>query len=242
MEFPFPTVPQEAGKGFLVSYISLKKGAGASTLACMNALYASQREDVILLDLNPESRVRSYMGLTQDVSSSSILDINGIDRPQDIFSIAEKHRSGVFVIPGILNLMDAAQLDSHLHLRAATFAKQSFKAGYAVLGNLSGAGWAAAMLSDIVCVVVTPNRADMDIFHEGIEFLKRLGCEGRIKIILNQNGIPGGILEEDIIKFYAPDAVIPYDVKIRKSSNRRELNLTGKFAKIFYDLGVIPVG
>lgn len=242
MDFPFPTTPQEAGKGFLVSYISLIKGAGASTLACMNALFAARREDTVLLDLNPESKVRSYMGLTRDVSSSSILDINGIDRPQDIFSVTEKHRSGVFVIPGILNLMDAAHLDSHLHLRAITFAKQSFKAAYAVLGNLSGAGWIAAMLSDIICVVVSPNRADMDAFYEGVEFLKRLGCEGRIKIILNQSGVPGGILEEDIIKFYAPDAVVPYDVKIKKSGNRREFNLSGRYTKIFHDLGVVPVG
>ena len=38
LSFPFPTNPIEAGKGKLISFISLEAGAGVNTLSIMTAL------------------------------------------------------------------------------------------------------------------------------------------------------------------------------------------------------------
>lgn len=238
--FPFPTEPIQAGSGTLISYISLRPGAGASTLACCHAMYVAEKQEVCLIDFNRNSKVRTYMGLTEDVSSASVVNINGVDSPQEIFRAGEKHHSNTFVIPGIIRLMDTSQMDAALHLKAASLLKKSFETSVAVLDTLSGPSWVTAMLSDAIYVVVTANRSDMDSFRDSMEFLSRLGCGERIKIILNQLGSAGEITEEGARKFFDPDIIIPYDSKIKRESNQRKLSPKKTMRNYFASLNIEP--
>jgi len=236
--FPFPIEPK-TGSGELISYLSVNPGSGASTLACHNAIYLAEK-DICLIDFNRNSKVRTYMGLPEDVSSASILNINGISSPQEIYSAGEKHHSNVFIIPGVIRLLDVPQIDTSLHLKSVMLLKKSFDISVAVLDTLSGPSWITAMLSNVIYVVVTANRADMDVFRDTMEFLNRLGCSERIKIILNQAGAAGGITEEGAIKFFNPDIIIPYDSKIKKECNQRKLSPKKSMKNYFASLNIEP--
>jgi hypothetical protein len=224
--FPFPTSPQEAGKGILISFISVRQGAGASSLACMTAISAAGiKEDVALIDFNPESKIRAYMGYPgAEITTLSILDINSVSSPEIIFSACEQHRTGIKVFPGVIpKVTDAQMIESKLVMKAAAYLKQSSPLTVAALGPLYSASWAIPMISDLVCVVAKPERHNMDNYRDTVEFLARLGCSGRMKIILNQQGYPGCIDAEGSIKWFSPDIVIPYSKSIAVDCNRRDL-------------------
>lgn len=237
MEFPFSTSPEQVGGGTLVSYVSLESGSGASTLACMHALYSAESTETALLDLDPASKVRAYTGLPVDVSSASVIDLNGVTEAKSIYSAGEEIGSNLYVYPGITRLMDAPQIDANLCLKSATFLKQSFKKSIAVAGPIYGPCWIALLQSDLICVVVTPDRINIDVFKDGMDYLSRLGCGERTKIILNQLGIPGGIRDDDIQKSFSHDYVISYDRAIRQGCNRRKLQLTKPLIQMFDALG-----
>ncbi len=223
--FQFPTSPQEAGKGILISFVSVRQGAGASSLACMAAISAASIKDVSLIDFNPESKVRAYMGYPgAEITTLSILNINSVSSPEIIFSASEQHHTGVRVFPGVLpKVTDAQLIDSKLVMKAATYLKQSSPFTIATIGSLYGTSWVVPMVSDLVCIVVRPDRHNMDNFRDTVDFLARLGCSGRMKIILNQQGYPGCIDAEGSIRWFAPDIIIPYNKSIATDCNRREL-------------------
>lgn len=233
MEFPFPTTPQEAGPGKLISYISLQPGSGATTLACMHASVLPG--EVALIDFSPTSKVRTYTGLTDDISAANILNIKNINEPKEIYLAGEK-QNNVFVFPGIPQLLNYNQVDARLHFKAIVNLKKAFKNTVAVLGELAGPSWISAMLSDTVCVIVGPHRSDMDVFRKNLEFLNRLGCGARIKIILNQAGHPSGIKTDDCKQYYRPDFIIPYDMSLIKSGNTRKLVPKAAHIKIYNSL------
>ncbi len=225
MELSFPITPREAGRGILISFLPLKAGAGAATLACMSALVACKHYETSIIDLNQESKVRSYLGF-QDLSSStvSILDINGAATPEGIFSASEQHHTGLKVFPGVSpRVLEASQIDTQLMLKAITYLKKANPLTMAVINPLHSS-WMAAMLSDMVCLVVKPDRPNMDAFRETTDFLNRLGCSDRLKIILNQNGYTGGLESKGAANYYSPDIVIGYDKAIPEMCNRRVLD------------------
>lgn len=221
MDFPFPISPREAGSGKLISYISFQPGAGASTLACMQA--RSTQNEVALIDFSPAAKVRAYVGLPEHISAASILQIKNINEAKEIYHAGER-RDNVVIYPGVSRLMNIPQVNTQLHLKAVLALKKAFKLSIAVLGPLHGPSWITAMLSDVICVVVSPQRSNMDVFHENIELLNRLGCGERIKIVLNQAGMPQGIKTTDCKEFYNPDFTVGYDQNIIKASNTRNFS------------------
>lgn len=227
MEFNFPTTPREAGKGSLISFLSLRAGAGAATLACMCALTACKHYDTSIIDFNQESKIRSYLGFQDlDASTVSILDINGVVKPDGIFSASEKHHTGLNVFPGVSSrVLDASQIDTHLILKAITYLKGTSPLTIAVINSLH-ISWIAALLSDVICLVIKPDRPNMDAFRENVEFLNRLGCSERLKIILNQEGYAGGLEKKGAINYFSPDVVIGYDKTIPEMCNRRLIEPT----------------
>lgn len=221
MRFPFPVTPEEAGGKTLISFVSAVPGAGSATLACLCALAFAGSREVALADFNPQSKVRAYMGLTPDVCPASVLDAAGVNSPEEIVRAGVNHTRGVFVLPGVSRDIDAAQVDSRTVLRAAVFLKKRFDLNVAVLDDLWRTGWVAAMVSDAVCLVLSPDRTSLDAYREKVEFLARLGCGGRLKIILNQAGAPGSLKEADVVQITKPDAVISFDPYLRAGCNRR---------------------
>ncbi len=237
MELTFPTTPREAGRGILISFLPLRAGAGAATLACMTGLIACNHYDTSIVDLNQDSKVRSYLGF-QDLSAStvSILDINGVATPEGIFSASEQHHSGLKVFPGVSpRVLDASQIDTQLTLKAVTYLKKTSPLTIAVINPLHSS-WMAAMLSDMVCLVAKPDRPNMDAFRETTDFLNRLGCSDRLKIIVNQTGYTGGLEVKGAINYYSPDMVIGYDKFIPEMSNRRVLEPNKKMRAELFSL------
>lgn len=223
--FPFPTTPQEAGKGILISFLSVRQGAGASTLSCLAAISLANTNDVSLIDFNPESKIRAYLGYPgTEVSTLSILNINSVSTPEQIFSASEQHHTGIRVFPGVVpKITDATLIDAKLLLKATTYLKQTAPLTIVNLGSLYGHSWIVPMISDLVCVVVRPDRPNMDCFRETVDFLSRLGCSGKIKIILNQQNYPGSIESQGAEKWFSPDLIIPFNKNIATGCNRREL-------------------
>lgn len=218
MKFPFPVIPEEAPGGRLISFVSCVPGAGASTLACLTAMTLQSA----LIDFT--GRARSYMGLTPDVCPTSLADALGVTKPEDITKIGVDHPSGVTVFPGVTRAVDASQIDTRLVQKISVYVKRMFSKTVAALSSLEITGWATALISDTVCLVVKPDRTDIDVFQDRIEFLSRLGCGDRLKIILNQAGSPGSIKTSEIKDIFKPDITINFDPDIRMACNRRQLN------------------
>lgn len=219
--FNFPTTPNEAGKGKLITFVPLKSGVGASTLACYTALSFSSFQEVNLIDFNSESKVRSYLGFPPDISSTSVLDIKMANTPDMIYSASEKFNN-INIFPGVLpKVMDIINLDTALLIKAGSYLKRISDVNIAVSGLLHDYSWHLPQISDLIFVVVKPDRTSQDSFREYIDFLARLGCQDRVKIILNQEGMPGGINNTDV--FFTPDIILPYNVDIIKQCNRRDL-------------------
>jgi len=220
--FNFPTTPKEAGKGKLVTFLPVKTGTGASTLACYAALSFSNIQEVNLIDFSPESKMRSYMGYPPETSSVSVLDIKAANNPDSIYSASEKYSDNLNVFPGVLpKIMNAASMDTDLILKAGSYLKRTSDLSIAVSGPLDGYSWALPMISDLIFVVVKPDRPSIDACRERLETLARLGCNQRVRIILNQVQAPGSISGTEA--FFTPDIVIPYNVEIIRQCNKRNL-------------------
>ena len=220
--FSFPTTPKEAGKGKLVTFLPVKTGVGASALACYAALSFGNIQEVNLIDFSPESKMRSYMGYPPETSSVSVLDIRAANNPDSIFSASEKYSDKINVFPGVLpKIMDIATMDTSLVLKAGSYLKRTSDLSIAVSGPLDGYSWALPMISDLIFVVVKPDRPSLDACREQLETLARLGCQHRVRVILNQTQAPGGI--SDTESFFTPDIVIPYNVEIVRQCNKRNL-------------------
>lgn len=232
MKFPFPVIPEEAPGGKLISFVSCVPGAGASTLACLTAMTLQSA----LIDFT--GRARSYMGLTPDVCPTSLADALGVTKPEDITKIGVDHPSGVTVFPGVTRTVDASQIDTRLSQKISVYVKRMFPKTVAVLPALETTGWATALISDTVCLVVKPDRADIDVFQDKVEFLSRLGCGDRLKIILNQAGAPGTIKTSEVRNIFKPDVIINFDPEIRMACNRRRLTF-GKLKNVLKSLEVV---
>jgi len=237
MRFPFPTTPEEAGRGFAVAFLSAVPGAGATTLACLTALALAESENsrggnrlVALADLHPQGKARSYLGLTPDVCPASVVDAATVSAPEQIRMAGVDHPRGVFVLPGPIRPLDAYQVDTPLTLKVVTSLKKVFSLSVVIPGPIHGPGWVAAMLCDLVCLVVSPDRACLDAFRETVDLLHRLGCGGRFRVVLNQSGTPGGLRESEVNEAVKPDAVIPYDPSLRMGNNKR-YPVPGKYAR-----------
>lgn len=225
MSFPFPTNPIEAGKGKLISFISLEAGAGSSTLSIMTALTLAGLQDrVALIDFNSESKIRSYLGYTEKESSISLLDIEKISNDEIIFSACESINEKLSFFPGVFNrVIDAGYINTNLVTKGLTLLKNNFKITVANTNNLSLYGWVVPMLSDLVFIVAKPDRVCIDKFYETMDFLARLDASERAVIILNQIGCPGGIEEKDAVNFFKPEVKIKYDKDIPRMCNQRKI-------------------
>lgn len=233
MQFNFPTSPQEAGNGRLITFLPLRSGAGASTLACMAAYAATPIISTALIDFAAESKVRSYLGYHGDISPASILDINSIVNYEAVFTASEEHHREIMVFPGIPagQILAGGQIDTHLVLKAIKALKNTSPLTIAVSGPLYKSGWLLAMLSDVICIVGKPSRPDMDAYQPVMDFLSRFDCSERIKVILNQNKYPGSMSVKAAENFYRPDIIIDYNEKIALSSNKREVYTDPKISK-----------
>lgn len=230
--FNFPTSPEEAGKGKLITFIPIKAGTGASTLASYTALSFSSFQEVNLIDFNSESKVRSYFGYPQETTTVSILDIKAATNPDMIYSASEKYNENLNIFLGSLpKIMDTGNIDTSLVLKASTYLKRVADFNIAVSGPLYGYSWILPMISDLIFLVVKPDRSCMDAYLEQVEFLARLDCQDRLKIILNQYHMPGGISDSE--NFFTPDLIIPYDAEIIRQCNRRNLIPNNKFKNQF---------
>lgn len=230
--FNFPTTPNEAGKGKLITFIPLKNNVGASTLASYTALSYSSFRKVNLIDFNPDSKVRSYFGYTAETTSVSLLDIRSATTPDSIYAASEQYNENLNIFLGALpKVLDIHNIDTALILKASSYLKRSAELSVAVSGVLHGYSWALPLVSDLIFVVVKPDRPSLDNYREQIDFLARLGCQDRIKIVLNQEKMPGGIV--DTSNFFTPDIIIPYDVEIIRECNKREFKPNKKFKNDF---------
>jgi len=240
-QFPFPIDPDSAGDNPAIGFLSPVAGAGATTLACLTALsLAESKKNVALVDLSPAGKIRTYMGMTVNDCPVSILDLLGINESSKINSAGVNHPRSLFVIPGVARPLDVSQVNSKLVNKAICYLKNEFDYTIAVLPPIYDAGWAGAILCDMVCCVFRPDRTDIDNCANILELLFRLGCGGKVKVILNQSKAPGALLEEEIVEILKPDLTIQYDSTLRAMCNKRYLN-TERYKKPLVSLveGVI---
>jgi len=197
-----------AGHGKIYTVQSSTKGDGASTIAVnLAALLAlSNPERVVLIDLDGYGSIRSRMGLPADECLVNILDwedIHGRDSVRGLYN----HSSGIMVVPG-------------------TLLKETYD--YIILdcppvgtGNNT---WAAALVSDLIVTVFSPDRVSLDLINVNSGFMARLGCQDRVCLVLNQAGIPGGIrageLESRLTDILG---IMPYSVAVAEENNRRRM-------------------
>ena len=232
--FPFPTDPKSTGKGVLVTYVPINSGAGASTLACLHAM-ANSRMEPALIDFNPAGKVRTYMGLHNQLGTN-LLNIEQAKSPSDILAASLEHPTGVRVIPGISRILEAPRITAEFQLKACGLLKKQFDLSIAVLGSLTGPSWITLMVSDLICLVVTPNRNDIDLFSESMEYIARLGAADRTQVILNQSGKPSTIKTEDAYKEFMKPKVFPFNESLTRDTNRRKLVVSNKDKEFFNNL------
>lgn len=234
--FPFPIDPDGAGMNPAVGFLSPIAGAGATTLACLTALsLAESKKNVALVDLSPAGKVRVYMGMTVNDCPESVLDVMGINEPSKICSAGVNHPRSLFVIPGAARPLDISQTTSKLVNKTISYLKNEFDVTIVLLPPIYDAGWAGVILCDMVCCVFKPDRADIDCCSSMLELLFRLGCGGRVKVILNQCKAPGALLEEEVTEILKPDLSIQYDSALRSMCNKRYLN-TEQYKKSLINL------
>lgn len=235
---PLPLSPGDLeGRGRIVGFLSPAPGAGAATLACLAALAAAgEGTDVALADLEPRGKVRSYMGLTPDVCPASVLDVAGIEAPEEVGRAGALHPRKVFVVPGAPRALDAPQVTTQLALKTLALLKRAFTLTVAVLGPLYAAGWAAAMACDRLWLVVRPLRLDLDFFADDMDLLARLGCAPRIGVALNQDGLPGGLRSEEAAEAFGASVVVPHLPQLAAGCNRRYLEAPKKLRKQLLDM------
>jgi len=223
--FPFPIDPDSAGGNPAVGFISPVAGAGATTLACLTALsLAESKKKVALVDLSPAGKIRVCMGMAVNDCPESVLDVMGINESSKIHSAGVNHPRSVFVIPGVARPLDVPQVTSKIVNKVICYLKKEFDITIALLPPIYDTGWAGAILCDMICCVFKPDRADLDCCGSLLELLFRLGCGGRVKVLLNQCKAPGALLEEEVVEILKPDLSIQYDSSLRAMCNKRYLN------------------
>ena len=216
-----------AGHGKIYTVQSSTKGDGASTIAVnLAALLAlSNPERVVLIDLDGYGSIRSRMGLPADECLVNILDwedIHGRDSVRGLYN----HSSGIMVVPGVIHHDQEEKVNPALIFKMLTLLKETYD--YIILdcppvgtGNNT---WAAALVSDLIVTVFSPDRVSLDLINVNSGFMARLGCQDRVCLVLNQAGIPGGIrageLESRLTDILG---IMPYSVAVAEENNRRRM-------------------
>lgn len=196
------------------------------------ALAAGNPERVVLVDLDGIGSVRSRMGLKE--SLETILDWQDVRDARDLQRVLINHTSGVLVVPGVMHYDHISLVDAGLIFNMLTILKERFD--HIVLDcppvGMNNNTWAAALVSNIVALIIKPERTNLDFIKDNLVFLKRLGCEERTCVILNHAGAPGSIKATDLIgnKQLGLDIhhTLPYSVSVAEASNKREIVLLTK--------------
>lgn len=229
--FGIPVSPEAlAGKGKIIAVQCAKHGDGASTVAANLAGYLalSSPERVVLVDLDGYGSVRSRLGLPVDQCLVNILDWEDVSTARENAGRMQEHSSGIMVIPGVVHLDHVPKVKPTLVFKLLTILKEHYD--YIILDCPpvgSGNTWAAALVSDAILTVISPDRASLDMLSENNAYMTRLGCKERVITVLNKAGMPGGIRPADLLDNEKLglniSAVLPHSVEVTVANNRREL-------------------
>ncbi|HBV97411.1 MAG TPA: hypothetical protein DEF36_10245 [Desulfotomaculum sp.] len=229
--FNIPVTPKAIkGQGKIIAVQSATEGDGATTIAVNLAglMALSNPERVVLVDLGGYGAVRTRMGLLTDECLTNILDWEDIINPREIVRGLFSHSSGVMVIPGVVHYDQVEKLSPDLVFKLITLLKECERYDYIILDcppvGMSNNTWAAVLLADVVLTVFSPDRTSLDHLGENNGFLYRLGCRERIRHVLNQAGIPGGIRAIDVEgKLGLNNLTLPYSAGVVEENNRRQM-------------------
>ena len=232
-----PVAPEALqGHGKIISVQCAKHGDGATTVAVNLAalLAVSSPERVVLIDLDGYGSVRSRLGLPVSECLVNILDWEEVQAAREMAGRMQEHSSGVMVIPGVVHYDHVARITPALVLKILTILKEHFD--YIVVDcppvGVNNHTWAAALVSNVVLTVISPDRTSLDLLEENNRFMGRLGCQERVCAVLNRAGMPGGIRAGDLVGNKKlginVSAVLPYSVGVIESNNRREIVAVAK--------------
>ncbi|MHB8156832.1 MAG: ATPase, T2SS/T4P/T4SS family [Desulfocucumaceae bacterium] len=233
--FNIPVNPRALkGHGKIIAVQSAIEGDGATTVAVNLAglLALSNPERVVLADLGGYGAVRSRMGLPTDECLTNILDWDDILSPREIARGFYAHSSGVMVVPGVIHYDQEEKLNPDIIFKMLTLLKES--SDYIILDcppvGTKNSTWAAFLVADVILTVFTPNRTSLDHLGENNGFVQRLGCRDRLRHILNQAGIPGGIRAGDIENIPGMKIIgtIPYSAAVAEENNKRQMAVLAK--------------
>ena len=227
-----PVSPEAlAGHGKIITVQSAKHGDGTTTLATnLAALLAiTNPERIVLGDLDGYGSVRSRLGLPVAECLVNILDWEDVNTVREIAGRMQEHSSGIMVIPGVVHLDHIDKVTPSLIFKILTLLKEHYD--YIVLDcppvGLQNNTWAAAMVSDVILTVITPDRTSIDMLNENNGFMLRLGCQERVCVVLNRAGMPGGIRVGDLLDNEKLglniSCVLPNSVNTTEANNKREL-------------------
>ena len=220
--------PALSGKGKIIAVQSPAEGDGATTVAVNLAgmLALSHPERVVLADLAGYGSVRARMGLPTGECLTNILDWEDIHSPGQINRGVFAHSSGVLVIPGVVHYDHVENVGPDLIFKMLTLLKES--CDYIILDcppvGTGNSVWAGIIVADAVLTVFKPDRASLDLLSENSGFMMRLGCRDRVRLVLNQAGIPGGIRAADIESIPGLElaGALPYSPAVAGENNRRQ--------------------
>ena len=228
--YNLPVSPKElAGYGKIIVVQGSVGGDGATTVATNLAglLALVNPERVVLIDLEGYGAVRSRMGLPAGECLVNILDWEDIHGPRDMAKGLLNHSSGIMVVPGVIHYDHEEKVTPALVLKMLTLLKESYD--YIILDcppvDIGNNTWAASLVADLILTVFKPDRTSLDLLQENNGFLNRLGCQDRVKAVLNQAGIPGGIRPSDLESKLEVDiiGILPYSIGVTEENNRRQL-------------------
>ncbi|MCL2766484.1 MAG: Flp pilus assembly complex ATPase component TadA [Peptococcaceae bacterium] len=219
------------GKGKIITVQSPEGGDGTTTIATNLAAVLAKKypEQVVLVDLDGFGAVRGRMGFPTGQCLVSILDWLNIENASEINRAMIAHSSHIMVIPGVLHYDQLSYVTPSLIFNLLSILKERFK--YIVLdcspiGQRNNA-WAAALVSDTILTIIKSARSSLDLLPDNLSYLTRLGCAGRVFILLNQSGLPGSIKTADLTKnekfTMQIHKVLPYSHSVEELSNKREL-------------------
>lgn len=223
-----------SGRGKIIAVQSPAEGDGATTVAVNLAglLALSHPERVVLADLAGYGTVRARMGLPTGECLINILDWEDIHSPGEINRGVFAHSSGVMVIPGVVHYDHVENIGPDLIFKMLTLLKESYD--YIILDcppvGTGNSVWAGIIVADAVLTVFKPDRASLDLLSENSGFMMRLGCRNRVRLVLNQAGIPGGIRAADIenIPGLELTGALPYSPPVAEENNRRQVAVLSK--------------
>ncbi|HBX23566.1 MAG TPA: hypothetical protein DEF34_08055 [Desulfotomaculum sp.] len=230
--FNIPVKPEAIpGQGVIVTIQCAKHGDGATAVATnlAAALARGNPDKVALVDLDGYGSVRSRLGLPAGEFLVNILDWDDVRGTRDMARALVTHSSGMVVVPGVIHYDHTPKVKPGLILKMLTILKNSFDA---VILDCPPAGhgnntWASVLVSDIIITVIKPDRASLDMYIENTSFMARLGCGDRLRTILNQSGVPGGIRAADLVDNrelgITVNAILPYSTAVAEENNRRRL-------------------